>query len=388
MKKAPYFLLLLLSIACQPDPSKNEDNVLANGNLEELQALKKNYAQALTDTKGILNRIEARIADLDTQKKLPLITSTVMEKESFDHYVKIQADMKTRKNVVLFPEIPGSLLKFYVQEGQSVKKGTLLAVINDGGLQEQLAQLELQLELAKTTYERSQRLWEQNIGTEIQYLETKTRYQSQQKMVAQMQEQVAKSKIYAPFDGTIDELLANEGANLSPGATPLLRLINLQAMYAEAQLPETYIKNIRVGTPTRIELPMLDKLVDTQIQTIGNFINPGNRTFRVEAPLANPDGLIKPNLMGKMNINDYSNPEALMVPQRVIRESTSGEPYVFVLQPTDEENVFTTQKQFVVLGKSSDEKTEILAGLQAGDRIVIEGVSSLEDGQKVRNLNR
>ena len=203
-----------------------------------------------------------------------------------------------------------------------------------------------------------------------------------------MQEQVAKSKIYAPFDGTIDELLANEGANLSPGATPLLRLINLQAMYAEAQLPETYIKNIRVGTPTRIELPMLDKQVDTQIQTIGNFINPGNRTFRVEAPLANPDGLIKPNLMGKMNINDYSNPEALMVPQRVIRESTSGEPYVFVLQPTDEENVFTTQKQFVVLGKSSDEKTEILAGLQAGDRIVIEGVNSLEDGQKVRNLNR
>ncbi|MEL0261922.1 MAG: efflux RND transporter periplasmic adaptor subunit, partial [Flavobacteriaceae bacterium] len=171
-------------------------------------------------------------------------------------------------------------------------------------------------------------------------------------------------------------------------ATPRLRLITLPAMYAEAQLPETYIKNIRVGTPTRIELPMLDKQVDTQIQTIGNFINPGNRTFRVEAPLANPDGLIKPNLMGKMNINDYSNPEALMVPQRVIRESTTGEPYVFMLQPTDEENVFTTQKQFVVLGKSSDEKTEILAGLQAGDRIVIEGVSSLEDGQKVRNLNR
>jgi len=387
MKKALYLLLLFSGLACESNNAKNIDEILANGSLEELQALKKNYAQALTDTKAVLNRIEARIEEQDTNKKLPLITSTVIEKEVFNHYVKIQADMKTRKNVVLFPELPGSLLKFYVQEGQTVKKGTLLATINDGGLQEQLAQLQLQLDLAKTTYERSKRLWEQKIGTEMQFLETQTRYQSQQKMVEQMQEQVAKSKIYAPFDGTVDELLANEGANLAPGATPILRLVNLNEMYAEAQLPEIYIKNIRVGTPTSIELPMIDQTVETKIQSIGNFINPSNRTFRVEAPLKNPDGFIKPNLMGKMNINDYSNPEALMVPIRVIRESISGEAFVFTLQNTEDEQVFTVKKQFITMGKSSNDKTEVLDGLQAGDRIVIEGVSTLEDGQKVRNLN-
>jgi len=387
MKKALYLLLLFSGLACESNNAKNIDEILANGSLEELQALKKNYAQALTDTKAVLNRIEARIEEQDTNKKLPLITSTVIEKEVFNHYVKIQADMKTRKNVVLFPELPGSLLKIYVQEGQTVKKGTLLATINDGGLQEQLAQLRLQLDLAKTTYERSKRLWEQKIGTEMQFLETQTRYQSQQKMVEQMQEQVAKSKIYAPFDGTVDELLANEGANLTPGATPILRLVNLNEMYAEAQLPEIYIKNIRIGTPTSIELPMIDQTVETKIQSIGNFINPSNRTFRVEAPLKNPDGFIKPNLMGKMNINDYSNPEALMVPIRVIRESISGEAFVFTLQNTEDEQVFTVKKQFITMGKSSNDKTEVLDGLNAGDRIVIEGVSTLEDGQKVRNLN-
>jgi multidrug efflux pump subunit AcrA (membrane-fusion protein) len=132
---------------------------------------------------------------------------------------------------------------------------------------------------------------------------------------------------------------------------------------------------------------MIDQTVETKIQSIGNFINPSNRTFRVEAPLKNPDGFIKPNLMGKMNINDYSNPEALMVPIRVIRESISGEAFVFTLQNTEDAQVFTVKKQFITMGKSSNDKTEVLDGLQAGDRIVIEGVSTLEDGQKVRNLN-
>ena len=193
---------------------KSTLNTLWKLGFKTTSGLKQQETTQLNATKSRLTAIDKAIAQLDENKGLSLITSFVAESENFDHFITVQADMKTRKNVAIFPEFAGRLLRFYVKEGQQVKKGTLLASIDDGGLQQQLEQLKLQLELAKTTFERSQRLWDQKIGTEIQYLEAKTRYESQEQQVSQMKEQLAKTKVYAPFSGTVDELLANEGANL------------------------------------------------------------------------------------------------------------------------------------------------------------------------------
>ena len=386
MRITHYFFLFLLFAACG-EKSTDLNTLVKAGDLKQLRALKQQETTQLNATKSRLTAIDKAIAQLDENKGLSLITSFVAETENFDHFITVQADMKTRKNVAIFPEFAGRLLRFYVKEGQQVKKGTLLASIDDGGLQQQLEQLKLQLELAKTTFERSQRLWDQKIGTEIQYLEAKTRYESQEQQVAQMKEQLAKTKVYAPFSGTVDELLANEGANLLPGATPILRIVNLKQMYAEAQLPERHLSAVRKGTPVIVEMPMLNIQQQTQVQTLGNFINPNNRTFRIEAPLENTYGQIKPNLMGKMKINDYSNPQAIMIPQRIVRENTEGKTYIFTLKSTEAEGVYITQQQFVKLGMASENKVEVLAGIAMGDRIVDEGANSIEDQQRVRNLN-
>ena len=386
MRITHYFFLFLLFAACG-EKSTDLNTLVKAGDLKQLRALKQQETTQLNATKSRLTAIDKAIAQLDENKGLSLITSFVAETENFDHFITVQADMKTRKNVAIFPEFAGRLLRFYVKEGQQVKKGTLLASIDDGGLQQQLEQLKLQLELAKTTFERSQRLWDQKIGTEIQYLEAKTRYESQEQQVAQMKEQLAKTKVYAPFSGTVDELLANEGANLLPGATPILRIVNLKQMYAEAQLPERHLSAVRKGTPVIVEMPMLNSQQQTQVQTLGNFINPNNRTFRIEAPLENTNGQIKPNLMGKMKINDYSNPQAIMIPQRIVRENTKGKTYIFTLKSTEAEGVYITQQQFVKLGMASENKVEVVAGIAMGDRIVDEGANSIEDQQRVRNLN-
>lgn len=386
MRITHYFFLFLLFAACG-EKSTDLNTLVKAGDLKQLRALKQQETTQLNATKSRLTAIDKAIAQLDENKGLSLITSFVAETENFDHFITVQADMKTRKNVAIFPEFAGQLLRFYVKEGQQVKKGTLLASIDDGGLQQQLEQLKLQLELAKTTFERSQRLWDQKIGTEIQYLEAKTRYESQEQQVAQMKEQLAKTKVYAPFSGTVDELLANEGANLLPGATPILRIVNLKQMYAEAQLPERHLSAVRKGTPVIVEMPMLNSQQQTQVQTLGNFINPNNRTFRIEAPLENTNGQIKPNLMGKMKINDYSNPQAIMIPQRIVRENTEGKTYIFTLKSTEAEGVYITQQQFVKLGMASENKVEVVAGIAMGDRIVDEGANSIEDQQRVRNLN-
>lgn len=386
MRITHYFFLFLLFAACG-EKSTDLNILVKAGDLKQLRALKQQETTQLNATKSRLTAIDKAIAQLDENKGLSLITSFVAETENFDHFITVQADMKTRKNVAIFPEFAGRLLRFYVKEGQQVKKGTLLASIDDGGLQQQLEQLKLQLELAKTTFERSQRLWDQKIGTEIQYLEAKTRYESQEQQVAQMKEQLAKTKVYAPFSGTVDELLANEGANLLPGATPILRIVNLKQMYAEAQLPERHLSAVRKGTPVIVEMPMLNSQQQTQVQTLGNFINPNNRTFRIEAPLENTNGQIKPNLMGKMKINDYSNPQAIMIPQRIVRENTEGKTYIFTLKSTEAEGVYITQQQFVKLGMASENKVEVVAGIAMGDRIVDEGANSIEDQQRVRNLN-
>lgn len=388
MKKIIYTLgISFLSISCSQEMADTSNTNGVEGiNLEELNTQKANYTQQINDLKLELEKINSAIDALGSSEKRTLITAFITEKQSFEHQIEIQANIKTRQNVLIYPEFAGRLITLKVVEGQNVKKGNLLALIDDAGITDQLDQMILQLNLAKTTFERTQRLWDQKIGSEMMYLEAKTRYKAAQKQVSQIKQQLAKTKIYAPFNGVIDEIQARLGSNLIPGITPVLRIVNLNTMFAESDVPENYLSNITKGSKAKVSIPALNQIQNTEIHQTGNFITPSNRTFRVEARLENPEGLIKPNLNARLSVMDYFNPEAIMIPLRVVREDAKNQPYVFVLSKPEKDNGFTTEQRMVTLGKSKEEMVEIIDGLTTGELIVEEGVSLLVTNQKVKRI--
>jgi membrane fusion protein (multidrug efflux system) len=184
----------------------------------------------------------------------------------------------------------------------------------------------------------------------------------------------------------IDEVVAKEGEMIAPGMTRIARIVNLNSMYVEANVPESYLPSIKVGSPVAVTLPVLKQTQQTSIRQTGNYIAPSNRTFRVEAPLQNEDGMIKPNLSARLEVNDYNNPEALLIPLRIINENAHGESFVYILSATQEEGVYTTQRAAIVLGKNNGKRVEVLKGLSAGDLILDEGAGVVDDQQKVRRI--
>ena len=378
-----------LLVACGQETEKVVSSITSNkGTLDKLQIQKANYTLQIKGLTLALDSLNQKLEKISGSQKRVLVTALEIKPQIFNHTIEIQANIKTRKNLQLFPEFGGRLNQILVKEGQEVKKGTLLAVIDDAGLQDQLDQMKLQLELVKTTFERTQRLWDQKIGSEMMYLEAKTRFKSQQKQVAQMRNQLSKTKIYAPFSGVIDEIIARKGSTLAPGMTPIMRIVNLDNMYVESDVPENYLANITKGSLAKVSIPVLNETQNTVVRQTGNFIQPDNRTFRVEAPIKNPTGMIKPNLNARLSIVDYSNLEALMIPFRVIRKNAKGNSFVFILTGQEENNGYIAEQRFVTLGMSKDELVEITKGVNTEDLIVDEGVSLLVTGQKVKRIEQ
>ena len=279
----------------------------------------------------------------------------------------------------------GTLQKVYVKEGDRVSKGQLLATIDDGGLSSQLSQLKSQATLAKTTFERQERLWKQNIGSEIQYLQAKTNYESSENMVSQAQSQLAKSSIRAPFSGIIDNVIKDQGTVVLPGqGSEVFRLVNLSDMYIKVEIPETYLGSVVKGKEALVYFPVLGDSITTMIRETGNFINPSNRSFEIEIPVPNKEGKIKPNLTAKVNINDYTSEDAILIPTSIISENAEGEQYVFVAEKPNSENEAVVQRIIITTGKTQGAKIEVLSGLEDGDLIIKEGARSVKDGQKVK----
>lgn len=389
MKKSILFIgLSFLMFRCGQPSEVRKENVSSPSSLEALQVQKDKLTQQINTATTALEEVNAAIDQMTNNEKRVLVTALAVEAVNFEHTIEVQANVKTRQNLDLYPEYNGKLVSIYVKEGQSVKKGALLAKIDDAGLKEQLDQIELQLNLAETTFERTERLWNQKIGSEMMYLEAKTRYEAQKKQLAQMRRQLAKTKIYAPFNGTIDQVFANQGANVAPGVTPILRIVNLNSMYLEADVPENYLTSVTKGSKAVVEIPVLGQSQITSIRQTGSYIQPSNRTFRVEAPLDNPNGDIKPNLVAKLNVIDYTNPEALMVPRRILRQNAEGVYFVFALSNSEGENSYAAEQRFVELGKSKNEMIEITQGISQGDLLIDEGVSLLEPNQKVKRIEQ
>ena len=387
MNKIYTLLLIIIISGCNSSRNASIESLIESGDLEELKKRKKEYVDAMNTMKVELNEINDGISLLDENERLTLVSKYEIQQTIFNTYIEAQANLKTRKNILILPEFQGTLEKVFVSEGQKVKKGQLLAEINDSGLNEEYEQMVIQAEFAKENFERTQRLWDNNIGSEMQYLKSKTDYEASKKMVDQMKDRLSKTKIYAPFDGEIDEIISNVGSNLIPGVSQILRLVNLDIIYAESFVSEKYISFIGEGTEAIVQIPLLNMDYKSSVNQTGNFINPSNRTFRIEVPVENFDNRIKQNLDAKIKINIYKKDDAIVIPLRIVREDALGKNFVYVMSEDNKEGVYLTSKQFITLGNKSEDKVEVTEGLDLGDIVVLEGAYSVEDSQRVKLID-
>lgn len=384
MNKIYTLLLIIIISGCNTSRNASIESLIESGDLEELKKRKKEYVDAMNTMKVELNEINNGISFLDENERLTLVSKYEIQETIFNTYIEAQANLKTRKNVLILPEFQGTLEKVFISEGQKVKKGQLLAEINDSGLNEQYDQMVIQAEFAKENFERTQRLWDNNIGSEMQYLKSKTDYEASKKMVDQMKDRLSKTKIYAPFDGEIDEIISNVGSNLIPGVSQILRLVNLDIIYAESFVSEKYISFIAEGTEAIVQIPLLNMEYRSSVNQTGNFIDPSNRSFRIEVPVENFDNRIKQNLDAKIKINIYKKDNAIVIPLRIVREDALGKNFVYVMTEDNKEEVYLTAKQFITLGNKSEDKVEVTEGLELGDIVVLEGAYNVEDSQRVK----
>ena len=383
------FLLLtlaILTISCGGD-SKSITATIENKDLKKIREKRNELITEQATIAGKLKIIDAAISKLDTIKKYPLVTAFQVKTINFNHFLELQGSVATKQNLILYPEFSGLLTKVYVKEGQKVSKGQLLATIDDGGLSEQVAQMEVQLSLAKTTFERQKRLWEQKIGSEIEFLQAKATYEGQENAVNQMKSQLAKTSVRAPFSGIIDDIITEQGTVVGAGASQLLRIVNLDNMYIEAEVPEVYLSRIVPGKTVEVYFPVLGETLNTKVNQVSNFINPSNRTFKITILIKNKEKLIKPNLTAKIKINDYTNEQAVLIPQSIISENSLGEQYIFIAQNINKDNEATAKKMIVKTGKTQGDFLEVLEGLASNDIIINEGARNVKDGQNVKILN-
>jgi membrane fusion protein, multidrug efflux system len=375
---------LILS-SCGDTKKKSVEDILGSNNLEQIRKKKSELDADKQKLSSELKQLEAKIKELDPQEKIPLITTFAVNEDVFNHYIELQGNVSTKQNLVISPEFSGFLSHVYVKEGQRVSKGQILAKIDDGGLSQQVAQLQIQVDLAKTTFERQERLWNQKIGSEIQFLQAKSSYESQQKAVNQLQKQIDKTIVRAPFSGTIDDVITEQGSVVAPGQSQLFRIVSLKNMYIEVDVPERYITNVVSGKNVQVNFPILGKTMDAKVRQAGNFINPANRTFKIEVPVSNKDKSIKPNLTAKLRINDYTNPKAILIPQNIISENAQGQQYVYAIINKDN-NRAKAQRVIIKTGKTQGDYIEVLSGLLHGNEIINEGARSVKDGQEVKIL--
>ena len=381
------FIVTILLTSCGDGKKQSVEKILETNNLETIRLKRGEIVAQQQEIVEQLKQLDAKIAVLDTTKKVPLITTFTAKESIFNHYLELQGSVNTKKNLVIFPEYNGILSKVYVTEGQRVSKGQSLARIDDGGLSQQLAQLQIQESLAKTTFERQERLWNQKIGSEIQYLQAKSTYEAQTQAVNQLKQQIGKTIVRAPFSGTIDDIITEQGSVVGAGQSQLMRIVNLDNMYIETDVPERHIANVTKNKNVEVEFPILGKKIDAKVRQAGNFINPANRTFKVEVAVPNKDRSIKPNLTAKLKINDYTNETALLIPQSIISENANGEQYIYVVKNKNGNNEGVAERIIIKTGKTQGDVIEVLNGIDNGAEIIQEGARTVKNGQTVKVLD-
>jgi len=396
IKNTPTTIITLILIAsslivsCGDSGDGSIANIISSGNLEKARGMKKELSEQQALLAKDIAMLDSLIGSSREDRNLPLVTTISVKSQKFDHFIELQGGVDTKQNVLIYPETAGSLIKVHVRKGQNVSKNQLLGTIDDGGMGNQLLQLKTQLALAKTTFERQEKLWKQNIGSEIQYLQTKTNFEAQENAVKQMEVRLGKYQIRAPFSGIIDDVIKEQGTVVAPGGpgSEVFRIVNLSNMFIEVDVPETYISSVTKGREVEVYIPVLGESFQSKVRQTGNFINPNNRSFTVEIPVPNKDERIKPNLTARVRINDYSRDQAILIPQSVISENAEGEQYAYLTSKVNDDNTALATKNIIKTGKTQGDFVEIISGIADGEQVIKEGARSVKDGQKVKILTQ
>jgi membrane fusion protein (multidrug efflux system) len=381
--------MTLLLASCGNKKEVSVDAILATNDIKQIKSKKIEITTKQQTLSAELKKLNDKIDALDVNKNTPLITTYLVKEEIFTHFIELQGNVQTKQNILIYPEMPGILQSVFVTEGQSVSKGQVLAKIDDGGMSQQVAQLEANAQLAKTTYERQKRLWDQKIGSEIQFLQTKTSFEAQQSAVAQLKSQLTKATIRAPFSGIIDAIFKERGTVVAPGSgAEIFRIVNLSNMYIETEVPETYIGSITKNKTVEVNFPVLGETLTSKVRQVGHFINPSNRSFIIEIDVPNLKGNVKPNLTARLKLNDYTSENAVLIPQSIISENSKGEQFIYIIKDKKENNEAVTERLIIETGKTQGDMIEVTKYLAANDEIIMEGARSVTNGQVVKVINK
>ena len=378
--------LSVLLTSCGEGKKNTVEKALESNNLETIRKKRAELVDEQQILHGKIVLLDEKISVLDTTKNVPLITTFKATPEEFNHVLELQGNVTTKDLMIITPEYSGILTHVYVKEGQRVSKGQSLGKIDDGGLSQQLAQQQIQTDLAQTTFERQKRLWDQKIGSEIQFLQAKSTYEGQVEAVNQIQQQIAKTIVKAPFSGTIDAVISEQGSVVAAGQTQLMRIVNLDNMYIETEVPERHLKTITVGKDVEVNFPILGKTIFAKVRQTSNVINASNRTFKAEIGIPNKEGTFKPNLTARLKINDYTNKDAVLIPQSIISENAEGEQYVYVVKDKNDKNQGIASRVIIKTGRTQGDLIEVLEGIESDAELIDEGARSVKDGQTVEVL--
>ena len=385
MKKFIYPIFILFIVSCNNDNKKTIEELINEGNLEELQERRSSLIIQKGQINNELKEITQGVSILDTAKSFVLVNTVTTKTETINHFSKFQGIIKTDQNMIIYPEFSGRVAKIYVDEGDVVKKGQALAKIDDGGLYNELKLVESQAKLAKTIYERQSKLWKDKIGSEIQYLEAKTNYEIQNNRFKSITESLAKTTITAPFNGTIDEIFIEEGNLVSPPMMPdqgnAFRIINLNELYAESVIPESFIGKIKKGAEVQVEIPVLNKSFNSTIKHSVSSIDQLSRTFKIEVSVPKNDLDLIPNLNVEVNVLDYTNSQAILVPESIVSEDSDNNKFLFTVLNNK------AKKTIVETGYTQNGMIEITTGLDVNEIVINEGGRIVKDGQNVKIFN-
>lgn len=367
-------LILICFASCKPDQWPDD--------LEGKQALLRDKKAEVRSLDVDIKKLKNEIEDLKPKKdkKRRLVSTQDIEKRDFQKYLNAQGSIVAENVVKVSSDMGGRLVNIYAKEGDYVRKGKLLAKVDLESFDKQGAELEKSLELATTAYERQKRLWDQNIGSEMQYLQAKNNKERIEKSLESISYQSSRANVYAPMSGYIDREFMQKGETAAPGM-PILQILNSSKLKAVADLPEQYLGKIKKGDKVELKIPAIDKKISGKVSLIGRSIDPANRTFKTEVSVSNKDGILKPNLLVEMLINDFTEKDAIVVPLSLVQDEIGGRKFIYVSE-TGVDGPMAVKK-YVTPGESYDAEIIILEGLTGNETLITDGARNLVDQELI-----
>lgn len=352
--------------------------------LDGKKAELKEYREELKELKSKISSLEKEIGAEEpngaSRDKATLVTTEPVPTKTFRHFLEVRGSVTSDRNISISAEAPAMVERVLVQEGERVKKGQVLARQDAETSRRGLEELQTSLELATTRFERQKKLWDQKIGTEIQFLEAKNAKETLERRIASSRSQLANYIIRAPFSGSVDKVFIKEGEMSQPGV-PLMRLVSLQDMFIEADVSESYLGEFNVGDTVAVTFPSLGQSLTSSINAIGEVIDQNNRTFSVEVKLPNDAKLLRPNLLAVLRIEDFHQPNAVVVPTNLILSDNQGD-YVYVA--IEQDGGLTAVKKPVERGLTYDSETLITSGLSGDERLINQGFREVAEGMRIK----